>query len=302
MFRGSITALITPFQNGDLDIKAFEKVLQFQLDSGSHGIVPCGTTGESPTLDEKEIHTIFDMSVNTVKGRIPVIAGTGSNSTRKTVDMTLLAKDSGVDAALVVVPYYNRPTQDGLYAHYKAVHDSVDLPIIIYNVPGRCGTEISVDTICRLAELPRIFGLKDATADMSRTTQIKTRVKDDFSILSGEDALAGACLAQGGDGCISVTSNIAPKECAAFQEAWANRHMERFSVIQEQLMPLHKALFVESSPAPVKYAASVLGLCSDEVRLPLVAASSVARDAVDRALYESGLIAEAKFDTLRRHG
>lgn len=302
MFRGSITALITPFQNGDLDIKAFEKVLQFQIESGSHGIVPCGTTGESPTLDEKEIHTIFDMSVNTVKGQIPVIAGTGSNSTRKTVEMTRLAKDSGVDAALVVVPYYNRPTQDGLYAHYKAVHDSVDLPIVIYNVPGRCGTEIAVDTICRLAELPRIAGLKDATADMSRTTQIRARVKDDFSILSGEDALAGACLAQGGDGCISVTSNIAPKECAAFQEAWANRHMERFAAIQEQLMPIHKALFVESSPAPVKYAASVMGLCSDEVRLPLVAASAAARDAVDRALYESGLIAAAKFDTLRRHG
>lgn len=302
MFRGSITALITPFQNGDLDIKAFEKVLQFQIESGSHGIVPCGTTGESPTLDEKEIHTIFDMSVNTVKGQIPVIAGTGSNSTRKTVEMTRLAKDAGVDAALVVVPYYNRPTQDGLYAHYKAVHDSVDLPIVIYNVPGRCGTEIAVDTICRLAELPRIAGLKDATADMSRTTQIRARVKDNFSILSGEDALAGACLAQGGDGCISVTSNIAPKECAAFQEAWANRHMERFAAIQEQLMPIHKALFVESSPAPVKYAASVMGLCSDEVRLPLVAASAAARDAVDRALYESGLIAAAKFDTLRRHG
>jgi len=303
MFRGSITALVTPFTNGMFDGKAFEKILSFQLENGSHGLVPCGTTGESPTLDEDEVKTIFDMSVQMVKGRkIPVIAGTGSNSTRKTVMMTEMAKKCGADAALVVVPYYNKPTQEGLYAHFKTIHDAIDLPIVVYNVPGRTGTEISVDTVCRLAELPRIVALKDATSDMSRTTAVKSRVKDGFSVLSGEDALAGACLAQGGDGCISVTSNVAPKECAEFQEAWMRGDIERFQALQVKLMPLHKALFVETSPAPVKYAASKLGLCSDEVRLPLVAASASARAAVDKAFLESGLIMDGDSVKLRRHG
>lgn len=302
MFRGSITALVTPFTNGEFDAKSFEKILAFQLENGSHGVVPCGTTGESPTLDEDEIKTIFDMSVQMVKGRIPVIAGTGSNSTRKSVMMTELAKKCGADAALIVVPYYNKPTQDGMYAHFKTIHDAVDLPIVLYNVPGRTGAELSVDTVCRLAELPRIVALKDATSDMSRTTAIKSRVKDGFSVLSGEDALAGACLAQGGDGCISVTSNIAPKECALFQNAWAAGHVSQFQQVQAKLMPLHRALFVETSPSPVKYAASKLGLCSDEVRLPLVSASASARAAVDRAFQESGLIMDGDSVNIRRHG
>ncbi|HNQ91948.1 MAG TPA: 4-hydroxy-tetrahydrodipicolinate synthase [Alphaproteobacteria bacterium] len=303
MFRGLITALVTPFTDGEFDARAFEKILAFQIENGSHGIVPCGTTGESPTLDEDEIRTIFDMSVAAVKGRkIPVIAGTGSNSTRKSVAMTEMAKQCGADAALIVVPYYNKPTQDGMYAHFKAIHDAVEIPIVLYNVPGRTGAEMSVDTVCRLAELPRIVALKDATSDMSRTTAIKSRVKGGFSILSGEDALAGACLAQGGDGCISVTSNIAPQECADFQNAWAAGDIQKFQALQARLMPLHKALFVETSPSPVKYAASKLGLCSDEVRLPLVSASPAARSAVDRAFAESGLIMERDSATLRRHG
>lgn len=290
MFRGSIPALITPFQNGEIDLKAFSDFVDWQVGAGSHGVVPCGTTGESPVLDDNETKAIIEAAVAVVNGRVPVIAGTGSNSTRKTIQNTIAARQCRADAALIVVPYYNRPTQDGLYAHYKAVHDSTDLPIVLYNVPGRCGTEISVDTIIRLAELPRIVGLKDATADTSRTTQIKSAVKKGFCILSGEDALAGAFLAQGADGCISVTANIAPTECAAFQDAWVSGDMARFNAIQAQLMPVHKALFVESSPAPVKYAASMLGLCTDEVRLPLVAASAKARQAVDDALNISGLL------------
>ncbi len=302
MFRGSIPALITPFQNGEIDVKAFSDFVEWQVVSGSHGVVPCGTTGESPVLDDEDTHMIIAATVAVVNGRVPVIAGTGSNSTRKTIQNTIAARQSGVDAALVVVPYYNRPTQDGLYAHYKAVHDSSDLPIIIYNVPGRCGTEISVETILKLAELPRIVGLKDATSDTSRATQIKSSVKSGFCVLSGEDALAGAFLAQGADGCISVTANIAPAECAAFQDAWVAGDMDRFMALQSQLMPIHKALFVESSPAPVKYAASVLGLCSDEVRLPLVAASAKARQAVDDALSMSGLLNSAEAVKRRVNG
>ena len=302
MFRGSIPALITPFQNGEIDVKAFSDFVEWQVVSGSHGVVPCGTTGESPVLDDEDTQLIIATTVAVVKGRVPVIAGTGSNSTRKTIQNTMAARQSGVDAALVVVPYYNRPTQDGLYAHYKAVHDSTDLPLIIYNVPGRCGTEISVDTILRLAELPRIAGLKDATSDTSRTTQIKSSVKSGFCVLSGEDALAGAFLAQGADGCISVTANIAPAECAAFQDAWVSGDLAEFQAIQARLMPLHKALFAETSPAPVKYAASVLGLCTPEMRLPLVPASAKARQAVDEAFSLSGLLNSVEAVKRRVHG
>lgn len=282
--HGSITALITPFIDGVIDRPAFEKIVDYQLRNGTHGIVPCGTTGESPTLEFEDYHTIFDMSVALVKGQIPIIAGCGTNSTKKTIELTQLAKDCGADAALIVVPYYNKPTQAGLLAHYTAIHDAVDLPIVIYNVPGRCGSEIAVDTVCKLAELPRIIALKDATSDMSRTSFIKSRVKENFAVLSGEDALAGACLAQGGDGCISVTSNIAPRQCADMQNAWAAKDMATFFQRQYDLMPLHKALFVETSPAPVKYGASVLGLCRNELRLPLVPASSSAETAVREAM------------------
>ncbi|OIN85831.1 MAG: 4-hydroxy-tetrahydrodipicolinate synthase [Alphaproteobacteria bacterium CG1_02_46_17] len=303
MFKGSITALVTPFLEGAFDASSFEKVLAYQLEHGTHGIVPCGTTGEAPTLEEEEFRAILDMSVAVVKGgigkRIPVIAGTGSNSTAKTIYMTDLAKRAGVDAALVVVPYYNKPSQDGMLAHYKAIHNAVDLPIVIYNVPSRCGVEISVDTVCRLAELPRIVAIKDATPDVSRTTEIKSRVKADFSVLCGDDAIAGAALAHGADGCISVSSNVAPALCSEFQNAWMAGDIAKFQDLQALLMPLHKALFVESSPAPVKYAASALGLCSDEVRLPLLPASERARDLVDRVLRQIGLISSEVSDKLR---
>lgn len=283
---GSITAVITPFQGGSFDRKAFEKILAYQLDHGTHGLVCCGTTGESPVLDADEISAIFDMSVAMVKGRIPVIAGTGANSTAKTIHLTEEARVRGADAALIVAPYYNKPTQDGLYAHFKAIHDAVDLPVILYNVPGRCGVEIALDTVYRLAELPRIVGIKDAVSDMARTTEIKSRAGDGFLVFSGEDALAGACLAHGGDGCISVTSNIAPALCSRFQNAWMAGDVALFQSLQAQLMPLHRAMFCETSPAPVKYAAARLGLCSDEVRLPLVPASPRARAIVDAVLDE----------------
>ncbi len=286
-FYGSITALITPFKNGEIDWAAFEKFVEWQIQEGSHGVVPSGTTGESPTLTYDETKRIFELCVQTVKSsgkKIPVIAGTGSNSTREAIELSTIAQNAGADALLTVTPYYNKPTQDGLFAHFKAIHDSTDLPIILYNVPGRTVVEISVDTILRLAELPRIAGLKDATADTSRTTLIKSQVKKEFSILSGEDALAGAYLAQGADGCISVSSNVAPRMCADFQNAWRDGDMVKFNELQKLLAPLHKSLFVESSPAPVKYACSTLGLCSDELRLPLLPASATARKAVDAAL------------------
>lgn len=296
-FYGSITALITPFKDGEIDWKAFEKFVEWQIQEGSHGVVPSGTTGESPTLNYDETKRIFELCVQTVKSSVgsggkkcPVIAGTGSNSTREAIELSLIAQNANADALLTVTPYYNKPTQDGLFAHFKAIHDSTDLPIILYNVPGRTIVEIGLETIYRLAELPRIVGIKDATADTGRATLIRANVKENFSILSGEDALAGAFLAQGADGCISVTSNVAPRLCAEFQEAWISNDRQKFSEIQERLAPLHKAMFIESSPAPVKYAVSKLGLSSDEVRLPLLPASANARAAVDKAMAQVGLI------------
>lgn len=293
LFHGSITALVTPFRNGEVDLKAFENFVEWQIQQGSHGVVPCGTTGESPTLEYDETKRIFDVCVQTVKAsnkKLPVIAGTGTNSTAKTIELSQMAERQGADALLIVAPYYNKPTQDGLYAHFKAIHDATDLPIVVYNIPGRSIVEISIDTMLRLAELPRIMGLKDATSDTGRTTLIRAKAKDDFSILSGEDAIAGAFLAQGADGCISVASNAAPALCSEFQNAWANGDMKEFNKLQTLLAPLHKALFVESSPSPVKYALSRLGLSSDEVRLPLLPASAHARKIVDEALAMTGLL------------
>ncbi len=291
-FFGSITALITPFKNDEVDYKAFEKFIEWQIEEGSHGLVPSGTTGESPTLTYDETKLIFELCVQTVKSsgkKTPVIAGTGSNSTREAVELSLIAQNAGTDALLSVTPYYNKPTQDGIYAHFKAVHDSTDLPIILYNVPGRTVTEICVETVLRLAELPRIVGIKDATSDTSRTTLIRSQVKENFSILSGEDALVGAFLAQGANGCISVTSNVAPSLCANLQNAWIANDRATFEEIQTKLAPLNKALFCESNPSPIKYAVSKLGLSSDEVRLPLLPASGNARKAVDDAMAKAGL-------------
>lgn len=289
MFHGSITALITPFRNGALDVDAFERLIEGQIEQGSHGLVPCGTTGESPTLTKEEHDLIVERTVALVKGRIPVIAGTGTNSTASTIESTLHAQHAGAVAALIVTPYYNKPTQDGLYAHYKAVHDATDIPIIIYNIPPRCIIDMSVDTMSRLAELPRIVGVKDATADLARPTLLRSRVGPNFCQLSGEDGTALAFLAAGGHGCISVVSNIAPALCAQMQNAWRAGNIGEAETIRDRLAPLNKALFCETSPAPVKYAASQLGICTDEVRLPMLPATPAARATVDKAMEFAGL-------------
>ena len=289
MFRGSIPALITPFKNGAVDWAAFDAFVEWQVEQGSHGVVACGTTGESPSLSHEEHLSIVERSIALVKGRIPVIAGTGTNSTASTIEATLLAQQAGADAALVVTPYYNKPTQDGLYAHYKAVHDATDLPIIIYNIPARCVVDMNVDTMARLAELPRIVGVKDATADLNRPMLLRNRVGDDFCQLSGEDGTALPFLAAGGHGCISVAANLAPALCARMQDAWKDGNLREAEALRDRLTPLNKALFTETNPAPVKYGCAALGLCSDEVRLPLLPASANARAAMDAAMAFAGI-------------
>lgn len=302
MFHGSITALITPFQNGDIDWKAFEKHVEWQIESGIHGLVPVGTTGESPTLSHDEHHAVVKKCIEIVNKRVPVIAGSGSNSTREAIAFTLQAQKDGADAALIAAPYYNKPTQEGLYQHYKAIHDATDIAIVLYNVPGRTVIDISNDTICRLAELPRIIGVKDATADLERPSLLAARLGPDFCQLSGEDGTAAAFLAQGGHGCISVTANIAPALCAQLQNAWMGGDYKTVAQIRGLLAPLNKALFCETSPSPVKYAASCLGFGTDEVRLPLVPASQEARAKVDTAMETAGLLSSAQNATLRAHG
>jgi 4-hydroxy-tetrahydrodipicolinate synthase len=305
MFHGSMTALITPFRSGnagEIDWAAFENLVEWQIEQGSHGLVPCGTTGESPTLSDEEIRGLIQACVKISNGRVPVIAGTGSNSTGKTIAMTRMAKECGADAALIVAPYYNKPTQDGLYAHYKTIHNAVELPIVLYNVPGRCVVDIAIDTVVKLAALPRIVALKDATSDVARATLIRPQVKKDFAILSGDDGINGAFLAQGAVGCISVTSNVAPALCAQFQNAWAAGDLKTFQAIQEKLAPLHKAMFCETSPSPVKYACSRLGLCTDDVRLPLLPASASARNIVDGVMESMGLTSVTRSPKRSAHG
>lgn len=290
MFKGSITALITPFKNGDVDFAAFDKLVEWQIECGTDGVVPCGTTGESPTLSHDEHMQVIERCIKIVSGRIPVIAGTGSNSTREAISLTLHAQKAGANAALVVTPYYNKPSQEGLYQHYKALHDATNIPIIIYNIPGRSVIDMSVDTMCKLAELPRIVGVKDATGDLGRPLLMLNRMGNDFCQLSGNDDTATGFLAQGGHGCISVTSNIAPSLCAQMHDAWQNGNIPAMEKARDLLAPVHKALFCETSPAPVKYAASRLGFGTDEVRLPLVAASPSAKQMVDEALVFAGLL------------
>ncbi len=289
MFKGSITALITPFKKGEIDWKAFDNLVEWQIEQGTHGLVPCGTTGESPTLTYDEDMAVVERCVKITNKRVPVIAGTGSNATHEAITLTKHAKDVGADGALIVTPYYNKPTQDGLYAHYKKIHDSVALPIIIYNIPGRCVIDMSVETMAKLAKLPNIVGVKDAAGDLSRPLETRVAIGPDFCQLSGDDITAAAFLAQGGVGCISVVSNIAPAACAKLQEAWIDGDLQTFAEMRDLLLPLAKTLFCESNPAPVKYAASTLGLCSDEVRLPLVPASEKARKLVDAAMEHAGL-------------
>ena len=290
-FRGSMPAIITPMRNGSIDEAGFRRHIDWVIEEGSHGIVPVGTTGESPTLSTEEHKRAVEIAVEHADGRVPVIAGTGSNSTAEAIDFTRHAEAAGADAALVVVPYYNKPIQDGLYAHFKAVAESVKLPILIYNVPSRTVADISVETVDRLArDCPNIIGIKDATADLARPSRQRLATGERFIQLSGEDATALGFNAHGGTGCISVTANVAPRLCAEFQEATLRGDFAAAIRIQDRLMPLHCALFVETSPAPVKYAASLLGLCEMDVRLPLVAVSEGTRRRVREAMVHAGLL------------
>ncbi len=290
MFHGSIVALVTPFRNGVIDERAFQDLVAWHLREGTHGFVPVGTTGESPTLSHEEHRRVVELCVEAAGRRRPVIAGTGSNSTDEAISLTRHAKEAGADAALVVTPYYNKPTQEGLYAHYKAINDAVDLPLVIYNIPGRSVVDMSVETMARLAKLPNIVGVKDATADIVRPLLTRAACGAEFCQLSGEDANAVAFLAHGGQGCISVTANVAPRLCAEMQEAWRAGRADEALAIHHRLLPLHQALFCETSPAPAKYALSRLGRCSAEVRLPLVEIAERSRERVDAALAAVGLV------------
>lgn len=288
-FQGSITALITPFKSGALDETAFQRFVEWQIGQGSHGLVPCGTTGESPTLTHDEHKRVVELCIEAAGRRVPVIAGTGSNSTAEAVALTRHAHEAGADGALVVTPYYNKPTQEGLYLHFKAVNDSADIPIIIYNIPGRSVVDMTVETMARLAKLSNIVGVKDATANMARASQQRAAIGSDFIQLSGEDATALGFMAHGGQGCISVTANVSPALCAEFQLACLAGEFKRALSLQDRLMPLHDALFVESNPGPVKYAAEKLGLCSSETRLPLAPLTQASKAKVDDALAKVGL-------------
>ena len=290
-FNGSIPALITPMKNGAFDEAAFRKFVAWQIKEGSHGLVPVGTTGESPTLTPEEHKAVVRICVAEAKGKVPVIAGAGSNNTAEAIEYTRHAKEAGADAALVVVPYYNRPTQDGIYAHYRAIATSVDIPIVVYNVPGRTVANISVETLDRLAkDFKNIVGTKDASADLTRPSRQRLMTGKDFIQLSGEDGTALGFNAHGGVGCISVTANVAPALCAALQNATLKGDYAEALKLQDRLMPLHHAMFVEASPGPVKYAASLLGLCEPEARLPLVPVVDTTKKLVREALIHAGLL------------
>ena len=294
MFKGSIVALITPFKNNKLDEDCYISLIHHHLKNGTEGLVPAGTTGESPTLSHKEHERVIELCVKESKGKIPVIAGTGSNSTSEAVALTKFAEKAGANAALVVTPYYNKPTQEGLYQHFKAINDNCSIPIIIYNIPPRSVVDMSVDTMSRLFELKNIVGVKDATGDLNRVDQQKKKMGPDFIQLSGEDGTALEFNLRGGVGCISVTANVAPKLCSEFQEASTAKNnsnlLAKAKEINDKLMPLHKSLFIESSPSPVKYAASILNLCSEEVRLPLVKITDETKKAVKLAMTHANLI------------
>jgi len=289
-FRGSFTALVTPFKNGSIDEKAFRAIVDWQIAEGTNGLVPVGTTGESPTLSHDEHKQVVEWCVDQTGGRVPVVAGAGSNSTKEAVELSRHAEKAGADAVLVVTPYYNKPTQEGMYQHFKAINDAIGIPIIIYNIPPRSVIDMSVDTMKRLYELKNIAGVKDATANMARASQQRAALGPEFNQLSGEDITALGFNAHGGHGCISVTSNVAPRLCAEFQAACRRGDFAAALALQDKLSPLHINLFVETSPAPVKYAMSLLGKCSDAVRLPMVPASEKARAAVREAMVHAGLI------------
>ena len=295
MFKGSNVALITPFKNNKLDIEAYIKIIHFHLENGTNGLVPAGTTGESPTLDHDEHQKVIELCVKEAKGKIPVIAGTGSNSTDEAISLTKHAEKMGADGVLVVTPYYNKPTQEGLYQHYKAINDNTSLPIIIYNIPSRCVIDMSVDTMARLFELKNIAGVKDATGDLNRLDETIKKLGPDFIQLTGEDGLAFEFNKRGGVGIISVTANIAPKLCSDMQKyskSKSDNEIKEAERIDQILQPLHKSLFIESNPSPVKYAAKLIGLCDDKVRLPLVTVLDKTKSEVKKALISAELINE----------
>jgi len=286
--QGSIPALITPMRDGQVDEQAFRKLVSWQIEQGSHGLVPCGTTGESPTLSHDEHMRVVEICVQETAGRVPVIAGAGSNSTEEAIALTRHAKDVGADAALHVTGYYNKPSQEGLYRHFMAVADAVELPILLYNIPGRAIVDIAVETMARLAKHPNIIGVKDATANLMRPTRERAACGKGWRLLSGEDGTALGYMAHGGHGCISVTANVAPRLCAEFQDACLKGAFDRARELQDKLMPLHDAMFCEPSPAPVKYAVSLLGYCTPEMRLPMVELTEAGRARVREAMQGCG--------------
>ena len=295
MFKGSNVALVTPFKENKLDEEAYIKLINFHLDNGTNGLVPAGTTGESPTLSHEEHEKVIELCINEAKGKIPVIAGTGSNSTEEAISLTKHAEKAGANAALVVTPYYNKPTQEGLYQHYKALNDNCGIPIIIYNIPGRSVVDMSVETMAKLFELKNIVGVKDATGDLNRVDQKKNKMGKEFIQLTGEDGNALEFNKRGGVGCISVTANIAPKLCSdmqKFSKSDSDNEIKEAERIDNMLQPLHKSLFIESNPAPVKYAAKLLGLCNDSLRLPLVNIMDSTKDEVKKSLLYAKLINE----------
>ncbi|MDC0215718.1 4-hydroxy-tetrahydrodipicolinate synthase [Candidatus Pelagibacter sp.] len=287
MFKGSNVALITPFKDNQLDIDAYIKIIHFHLDNGTNGLVPAGTTGESPTLSHAEHQKVIELCINESSGKIPIIAGTGSNSTTEAISLTTHAEKAGADAALVVTPYYNKPTQEGLYQHYKAINDSCGIPIIIYNIPSRSVIDMTVETMTRLFELKNIVGVKDATGDLDRVIKQKKKMGNDFIQLTGNDDNVFEFNKRGGVGTISVTANIAPKMCSDFQKLSLSKNendLNQAMKLDEILQPVHNSLFIESNPSPVKYAAKLLGLCNDEVRLPLVKITQSTKEIVKKSL------------------
>ena len=295
MFKGSNVALVTPFKNDKLDEDTYIKLINFHLENRTNGLVPAGTTGESPTLSHKEHERVIELCINEAKGKIPVIAGTGSNSTEEAISLTKHAEQAGANGALVVTPYYNKPTQEGLYQHYKALNDNCGIPIIIYNIPGRSVVDMSVDTMARLFELKNIVGVKDATGDLNRVDQQKSKMGEEFIQLTGEDGNALEFNKRGGVGCISVTANVAPILCSnmqKFSKSNLENEIKEAERIDALLQPLHKSLFIESNPSPVKYAAKLLGLCDDAVRLPLVKVMDITKREVKKSLISANLINE----------
>ena len=288
--RGSITALVTPFKDGLVDEDGLRAHVNWQIENGTHGLVPVGTTGESPTLSHKEHERVVEICVEEARGRVPVIAGAGSNSTAEAVAFSKHAEAVGADAVLIVTPYYNKPTQEGLYRHFKAIDEAIGIPIVIYNIPGRSVIDMSVDTMARLFELKNIVGVKDATANVARASLQRQAMGPGFIQLSGEDATALGFMAHGGHGCISVTSNVAPRLCSEFQAAWAKGDHATALKLHDKLMPLHNNLFIESNPAPIKYALSLLGKLDETLRLPMVPVTEPTRVAVRSAMVHAGLI------------